>query len=161
MGVDWGKHRDFTACSVFCVDCARELALDRFNQLDYVFQRRRLGVMYERWQPFTILAESNAMGEPIIEQLQDEGLPVEAFATTGTTKPPLIENLALAFERRQALWLDLPVPTSELEAYERKVSQTTGRSSYGAPEGLHDDTVIARALAYRAAQDAGPYAVMI
>ena len=40
--------------------------------------------------------------------------------------------------------------TLELEAYERKVSATTGRSAYSAPEGLHDDTVMARALANQA-----------
>lgn len=161
FGVDWGKHNDFTAVSVFCADCHRELELDRFNQIDYTFQRGRLRVLAERWEPFTILAESNAMGEPIIEQLQQEGLPVEGFQTTGTTKPPLIENLALALEREEARWLADPVATAELEAYERTVSQTTGRSSYSAPQGLHDDTVIARALALRASQDAGPWAVLI
>ena len=36
--------------------------------------------------------------------------------------------------------------TAELEAYERTVSATTGRSSYSAPAGGHDDSVIARAL---------------
>ena len=90
------------------------------------------------------------MGEPIIEQLQRDGLPVRVFQTTAQTKPPLIESLALAFEREEMQWLDDPVATMELEAYERTVSPTTGRSQYSAPEGLHDDTVIARALANHA-----------
>jgi hypothetical protein len=29
----------------------------------------------------------------------------------------------------------------------------TGRSQYSAPEGMHDDTVIARALAWKAASE--------
>ncbi len=150
-GVDWGKHNDFTAISVFCTDCRREVAHDRFNQIDYAFQRQRLAVLCERWHVGLIEAESNAMGEPVIEQLQRDGLPVRPFQTTGITKPPLIEGLALAFERQQATWLDDPVWTAELEAYERTVSTTTGRSSYSAPPGLHDDTVMARALAWYAA----------
>ena len=74
---------------------------------------------------------------------------VNGFVFTATSKPPLIESLALALERTECQWLDVPVATGELEAYERRVSATTGRSSYSAPEGLHDDTVMARALAWR------------
>ena len=72
------------------------------------------------------------------------GIQVQGFVFTASSKPPLIESLALAFERED------PVATLELEAYERKVSGTTGRSAYSAPEGLHDDTVMARALANQA-----------
>ena len=146
VGVDWGKQQDFTAISVGCVTCKQELARDRFNQIDYHFQRERLKVLTDKWNATSILVETNAMGEPIFEELQRMGMPVQAFVTTGTSKPPLIENLALALEREEWQFQDDPVWTAELEAYERKVSPTTGRSQYSAPEGLHDDTVIARAL---------------
>jgi hypothetical protein len=146
MGVDWGKHNDFTALSCGCAECMVELARDRFNQIDYIFQRGRLQVFYDKWEPDVIIAESNSIGEPIIEQLQEDGLPVIGFTTTASSKPPLIENLALAFEREEFQFQDDPIWTAELEAYERKVSVSTGRSQYGAPEGMHDDTVIARAL---------------
>ena len=78
------------------------------------------------------------------------------FETTAQSKPPLIESLVLAFEREEMQWLDIPVATAELEAYERKVSQTTGRSQYSAPEGMHDDTVMARALALHGMHRSGP-----
>ena len=149
-GVDWAKQADYTSISVVCADCRQELALDRFNQIDYVFQRGRLKALADKWHVDDILAEENAIGVPIIEQLQRDGLPVRPFMTTASSKPPLIESLALAFEREEVQWLDNTVATMELEAYERKVSPTTGRSSYSAPEGLHDDTVIARALANHA-----------
>lgn len=157
MGVDWGKQNDFTAISLVCHTCRQEVAHDRFNQIDYAFQRARLQVLFERWHPELILAESNAMGEPIIEQLQRDDLPVQGFQTTATTKTPLIENLALALERGEFQWLADPVWTGELEAYERTVSEVTGRSSYSAPEGMHDDTVMARALAIRPAVVTGSW----
>jgi hypothetical protein len=147
-GVDWGKLADFTAISVVCKQCAEEVALDRFNQIDYHFQRQRLAALSERWNIKRIIAESNAMGEPVIEELGRAGLPVEGFATTATTKPPLIESLSLAFEKEECQWLNIPIATSELEAYEVDVNLATGRPKYGAPSGLHDDTVIARALAW-------------
>ena len=160
-GVDWGKQNDFTAISIGCATCHQELELDRFNQIDYVFQRGRLEVLCEKWHVGWAMAESNAMGEPVIEELQRVGLPVEGFQTTATSKPPLIENLALALEREEWQFLNDSIAKGELEAYERKVSVTTGRSSYSAPEGLHDDTVIARALMLRAAGDGGPAIIEI
>ena len=145
-GVDWGKQNDFTTVSIGCTRCKAEVVRDRFNQIDYVFQRDRLKSLFAMWQPAIILAESNSIGQPNLEMLQRDGLPVIAFETTATTKPPLIENLALAFERTEWQFQDDPVWTSEIEAYERIMSHHTGRSRYSAPVGMHDDTVIARAL---------------
>lgn len=156
FGVDWGKSDDSTAISIGCADCKREVALDRYNQTDYIFQRQRLGLLCEQWQPATILAESNSIGEPNIEILQQEGLPVVGFQTTATSKPPLIENLALALERVEWQFINDAVWTAELEAYERKASPLTGRSQYAAPPGVHDDTVIARALMVWQNYNSGP-----
>lgn len=148
VGADWGKQNDYTAFSVFCADCKAELALDRSNKVDYILQRGRLKTLYDRWGAAQVEAEENSIGVPIVEQLQREGFKVHPFLTTGSSKPPLIEALVLAFERNQAQWLPVPAATLELEAYERKVSANTGHASYAAPEGCHDDTVIARALAW-------------
>jgi hypothetical protein len=89
------------------------------------------------------------MGEPNIEDLQWAGLPVYGFATTATSKPPLIENLVLCFEREEGKFIDNAIFTSELEAYEMRLRQNS-RPVFSAPEGVHDDTVIARALMWRA-----------
>lgn len=145
-GIDWGKQNDFTAISIGCVDCRCEVAKDRYNQLDYHFQRGRLRALYDRWKPIAMLAESNSIGDPNIEELQREGMPVYPFTTTAQSKPPLIENLALAFEREEWQFQEEPTWRTELESFERTISPKTGRSSYGAPEGSHDDTVIGRAL---------------
>lgn len=145
-GVDWAKQRDFTTFSFGCADCRCEVARDRFNKIDYIFQRGRLQVLCDLWKPKAILSEINSIGMPVFEELERARLPVIAFETTASSKPPLIENLALTLERAEWQFQDDPTWTSELEAYERKVSPTTGRSQYSAPEDGHDDTVMARAL---------------
>jgi len=148
-GVDWGKQNDFTTISIGCIDCHVEIARDRFNKIDYHFQRDRLKALCDKWNVNQILVELNSIGEPNFEELQRDGLPVIGFKTTASSKSPLIENLALALEKEEWQFQDDIIWTSELEAYERKVSQATGRSSYSAPDGMHDDTVIARALMLR------------
>lgn len=151
MGADWGKKADRTAFSVFCADCRQEVEIEYSRQVDYHVQRQRLRTLYDRWNVLCVHPEANAMGEPIIEELQRDGIALVPFTTSPTSKPPLIESLALAFEREEAQWLDDPVATVELEAYERTVAPITNRSRYNAPEGMNDDTVIARALAWHGA----------
>jgi hypothetical protein len=154
-GLDWAKQADYTAISAVCADCHVEIARDRFNQIDYTVQRGRLVAFVSRWGVTALYPESNSIGGPNIEALQRDpelrNVRIVPFETTATSKPPLIESLVLAFEREECQWQDDPIWAGELEAYEAKYSATTGRPSYSAPEGLHDDTVIARALAWQAA----------
>jgi len=150
-GVDWAKSNDFTAVSVGCRDCQTEIAIDRFNQIDFHFQRERIKALCEKHGVKSLLVEKNSIGEPNLEELIRSGLPAIGFTTTATSKPPLIENLALALEKQEWKFISDPVWTGELEAYEQSINSNTGRSSYSAPQGLHDDTVIARALMLRAA----------
>lgn len=148
MGVDWGQKNDWTCLSVVCQDCLCEVALDRFNKIEWAFQRARLRALAERWSVKDILAEENSIGGPNIEALQDDELPVRPFTTTASSKGPMIQSLSLALERQECRWLNIPIATGELEAYEIKISPTTGRSTYSAPEGGFDDTVISRGLAW-------------
>jgi hypothetical protein len=96
-----------------------------------------------------ILAESNSIGEPIIEQLRRDGLPVRGFTTTSASKALIIEALALAFEKESIRIIDDPVLVGELQAYE-SVRLPGGMTRYGAPEGMHDDCVMAVAIGWHA-----------
>ena len=155
-GLDLAKQQDFSAISILCADCYCEVARDRFNQIDYIYQMERVKRLCRQWNVETLLVDETGVGSPIVEQLRrDLVLDVQGFVITLSSKPPLIESLVLALEREEAQWQDDPVWTGELESYERKVSSQTGRSAYSAPEGIHDDTVIARALAFKAATDYG------
>lgn len=97
------------------------------------------------------------MGQPLIEQLQRAGLPVVAFTTTAASKPILIDDLTLAFERRALRIIPDPVLINELQSYEGQRMATGMR--YGAPAGMHDDTVIALALAYHGSARRGAGAI--
>lgn len=147
IGVDWGRSYDAT---VFCVMDAttRSMAmLDRMTETAYNLQTGRLRGLWERFDRCPIIAEANSMGGPLIEQLSREGLRVKAFTTTNATKAQIIDDLALAFERQTIRILNDALLIGELEAYESERTPS-GMVRYSAPEGLHDDTVMALALAY-------------
>lgn len=157
-GVDWGKKDDFTVVTAFCCQCHRVVDWDRTNIIGYDFQRARLKVMHDRWHFTGMLPERNSIGEPNIEVLRNEGMPIilgmdgqYGFNTTATSKPLLIEGLALAIERRE---IQIPREYAiEMMAYEIEMSKS-GKPTWSAPTGQHDDKVISLALAYYAASHA-------
>lgn len=150
MGVDWGKSNDFTVLTVMDARTKEVVAWDRFNQIDWHVQRSRLAALARTWQVEVILAEYNSIGDPNIEALQREGLPVRPFVTTQATKAQVIEQLALDIETNQIQYPPIQVLLDELQAME--IHRTpSGLVQYRAPDGGHDDTVISLALANEAA----------
>lgn len=151
IGADWGRQVDFTVFAVLDATTGELVAMDRSNKVEYATQRGRLQALCQRFDPLAVIAEENAMGAPIIEQLRRDGMPVKPFVTTNASKAEIIDGLTLAFERDAIRILPDETLIGELEAYE--VSRTSsGLTRYSAPAGMHDDTVIALALAWYGAQ---------
>lgn len=146
FGVDWGRSNDYTVICVIDVNLQACVHIERFNQIDYVVQRGRLRVLYERFKPIIIMAELNSIGQPIVEQLQRDGLPVRGFTTTMATKMEIIEALALGFEQSRIKILLDEILIGELQAYEQERLASGVR--YSAPAGMHDDCVMSLALAW-------------
>lgn len=152
LGVDWGKSNDFTVLTMIDVASNHMVAMERFNQIDYAIQMGRLKTLYEQWKPDVIVAERNSIGEPLLEQLYRDGLPVMAFTTTNATKAAAIDGLAMALERKQITLINDPVLISELQAYEME-RLPSGMMRYSAPDSMHDDCVMSLALAWHGASN--------
>ncbi len=105
------------------------------------------------------IVDATGAGDPVVETLQrstrvvrqngrDETVPTfgrfEAFKFTSASKQQLMETLAVAIQRREVRFPDGPI-RAELEAFEYEYTRTGVR--YSAPSGVHDDCVIALALA--------------
>lgn len=151
VGADWARSEDYTAFSVIDATTCQQVHLDRFTNIGYEIQRERLVALIERFKPAMVYAEYNSMGGPIVERLQSDGYSVHGFKTSSQSKQGLIDALALALERQQLHLLSDDVQQSELVAYQSE-TLPSGAIRYGAPEGMHDDTVIALALAWHGAK---------
>jgi hypothetical protein len=128
---------------------------DRFNRIEFTYQRERLVTMADRWHVMGALPERNSIGEPNIEMLRDrvyilngpDGRP--GYNTTSTSKPLLIQRLAAAIEHEEFL-----VPRDaldELQSYEIEVL-SSGHPAFSAPSGKHDDWVMSLAFLRHAMQ---------
>ena len=147
MGVDWGKHEDFTVLTIIDIDLGHVCHIDRYNKIDYTFQSQRLMVLAQKFNVGMIRAEQNSMGDAAIEHLRAQGLPVMGFNTTNATKKAAIEALSLAFEQDAIRIPNDPVLIGELQAYESE-RLTSGAIRYNAPSGMHDDMVMSLAIGW-------------
>ena len=146
IGVDWGRYEDATVFAALDPQTRCVVDVERLVDVDFATQRRALLAFWQRNGCGAVIAEANSIGAPNIEELQRAGLPVQAFTTTVASKTLLVDTLALALEQRTIVLPELDWLLNELEMYSVEIG-ASGRMRYSAPEGCHDDGVIALALA--------------
>lgn len=147
MGVDLAKHVDFTVISVLD-DTGRQAHFKRLNQLDWNYQKQLITEIAQRFQA-KVCMDSTGLGDPIFEDLsmrsQKDGLDIAGYKFTSDSKKKLVESLMLAFEGQKIRLLNEQIQTNELKEFGYEI--TSAGVKYSAPEGHHDDCVIALALA--------------
>lgn len=90
------------------------------------------------------LIDATGVGDAVVEELQARLPRVEGFKFSASSKQQLMERLAIAITSKEVTFPD-SLLVSELESFEYEYTRTGVR--YSAPVGLHDDGVIALALA--------------
>ena len=91
------------------------------------------------------LVDSTGVGDPVLEALQKEGgQNFVGYHMSSASKQKLMEGLAVAIHKK-TVSVPAGVIVRELETFEYEYTRTGVR--YTAPEGFHDDTVVALALA--------------
>ncbi len=146
LGWDIAKTQDFSVVTVLDSQ-NRQVYFDRFNGVGWDIQLSRVAAVAAKYGA-RCTVDSSGVGDPIYDRLRQmlPGLTVTGFKFTASSKDQLISNLALMIEQRQIELMDIPVQTNELLAYEYTITKG-GNITSSAPTGMHDDTVMALALA--------------
>jgi hypothetical protein len=140
LGADLAKKMDWTVL----------LGLDKFGAT----------CGFERWQKrdwdsttnslidlighLPALVDATGVGDPIVDRLKKKCRRVEGYIFSSKSKQMLMEGLAVAIQRGEVTFPDGPI-RQELENFEYVYTRTG--VLYSAPEGYHDDCVMALALA--------------
>jgi len=147
-GLDLARTEDYTVLVIINED-RHVVGADRFHRLDWNLQVNRIRTATEAFDDAVILVDSTGAGEPIYESLLRAGCSAKPYKFTVKSKAALIDNLSLMLERRELvlpraeLWPEL---IDELEAFQYSITDS-GNARTSAPGGMHDDCVIALALA--------------
>lgn len=150
-GLDFGQSNDFTVLSIGDKVTHNQVAVLRINKLAWSYMRGQILDLCMKWGVKLLIAENNAMGSTNIEELYSEAgakeyaLTIKPFETTALTKPPLVQNMREAIEGNYFRMLDDGDQKSEFRSFAAKQTPS-GNWTYSAPEGQHDDTVIANCL---------------
>jgi phage FluMu gp28-like protein len=150
IGVDWGRHEDYTAVCVvqghreraWLVESSRFRRLPRWESLI-----ARVATLTERYLEAAVRCDTTGMQDSLLERLRD-ALPrhsVSGFDFGGGRKAGLIDRLASQFDRRALFIPPDPVLREELLSFTARRT-ASGNMRLEAGSG-HDDMVAALALA--------------
>lgn len=144
IGCDLGKHRDYTVA--LALDAAgRVVDSRRFQHTEYTTQARLLAALAADYAA-PIYLDATGVGDAVLDVLRGLGADVVPVRITRDLKRQLMQNLQVAFECGAVTVPEcLEVLMSELRAF--SATYTPAGAIYSAPRGLHDDCVIALALA--------------
>ena len=145
-GLDIGRADDYTVLSI----------VNKYNQMVYVERWRhdewntiidKVANKIKEYKAQTFV-EVNNQGDVFFEMLQNKCYEyVHPFVTSVSTKPIMIEDLAVLFESKEISILNENWLVDELNAFTYIYNEKTRRVQYGAPQGVHDDGVMSLALA--------------
>lgn len=144
LGVDLARKLDFSA--IVGMNGARQVChIERFQD-EWSEQKRKITSKAFGWNARVVI-DATGIGDVFVDELRNHGVQTEGYIISNQSKQKLIDNLKVAFEQGTVGIPNDPILLDELEAYEYEYDDETRRYKYSAPEGKHDDLVIALALA--------------
>lgn len=146
IGADLGDTKDFTVV-VGMDKYGNVTGIERWNKTGWPFTKQRLIKIIGKTPA---LIDSTGLGSPIVDDIKAACRNAEGYVFSTRSKQHLMEGLALALQGREVTIFNPghgPGKTlvEELEIFEYVHTRTA--TLYSAPEGFHDDCVMALALA--------------
>lgn len=145
IGVDFGRHLDFTVAYVGDVRTGRVVHQERFSQVEWSSQLERIAQLATLYNKAVVVADATGLGDVLVGGLQERGIDVVGVVLTPASKDRLIQRLVVALEREEIRFPEYEQLIRELRVYETR-TLPSGRVQTGAPVGYHDDCVMALAL---------------
>lgn len=152
MGGDLARTEDFSVLVVIDAITREVVAFERFADIRWTEQKLRIQRLAHKYNNALCVIDASGVGDPIVEDLQNANISLyyegdkPGYKFTNESKMKLIEQLVIAIEQRLITFPNIEVLIEELKQFSYSISQG-GRIIYSAPEGKHDDCVIALALA--------------
>jgi len=140
---------------------------ERHKGLPKDAKEQRLNFLFQRFNPHRIIMDPSHIGEAILQDLRNQGLPVTEGEFHAKARHKLLVNLQMMMQPDKNGNSELVIPRNpedsaaltftnklieEMIGFKEEKSLTTGMTSY-ISKARHDDTVMALALACKAASE--------
>ena len=166
LGIDLGRRQNFTVLHGLGRGTVtfengesthwRTTWWDRFQTVDWPTQRARIKAQWLKLsKPLVVIdATHGSVGDPVADNLEQDGIPVYRFEFTGPSRRGLLDRMIVGTENAELTLPDEPLCINEFDAFEMKETRL-GTVRYEVPESGHDDCVFAAALALHGSDYAG------
>jgi len=149
LGIDLAKYSDFTVLAPFDLATFRVKQLERFNQVDWNFQKYLIEATARKYNNAKIKIDRTGVGDAVVEDLEKRGLNIGedgAIVFSARSRRDLLDNLSILLQQSKIKIPNDPELVAELEAFQFTMTEK-GKIEVRSRKGLHDDRVMALALA--------------
>lgn len=144
IGIDLAKYQDFTVLTAINLHTFKVAKQERFNKFDWNTQKEQIIKFIRYWNNGRVFMDTTGLGDPIYDDLVKQGMAIEPFKFTETSREQLLNGLKILIEQNK-----IKVPNDQLMIDELKSMQyelVGQKVKMRVPEGLHDDCVMSLAL---------------
>ena len=154
MSIDWssGSGGDETAITVF--NSLRQMMyIEHFNDKDANETIDRVLELLRFYKPTKLVVEMNSIGKVFYDVLQKKmraaNIPtsLKGFNTTNDSKNKIVNKFQVAIQNKEVTILNNDRLLSQLSNYAAELTPS-GKITYNAPKGSHDDLVLATLIGY-------------
>lgn len=148
-GIDIGRADDYTVLSI-TNENGKQVFVDRWRKDTWGNIVNKIVDVLDKYNPITMV-EVNSVGDAVFEQIKNKvnnKNNLIPFVTTSKTKQDIIEIASVASQNNEMQLLDVDWLKKEFEIFTYEYNPKTRSIKYSAPNGFHDDGVIASCLSY-------------
>ena len=156
-GLDLAKTVDYSVLSIFD-DEGRQVLLERWQGVPWSETIRRAVKLLEPYQAI-VYVDATGLGDPVYDQIKAQYPLARPFKFTAQSREDLLDHLVLLFEQRRPRLLDVPAQRTELESLEW--AARGGKLRLQVPDSMHDDIIMADALALWGMAKARPVKIIL
>ncbi len=146
VGLDLAKAVDYTVLYVMDMEDGSCVYYKRMNKTDYKVIVKEAGEICRKYNYADLIFDATGVGSGIADFLETEDITVHPYTFTNESKAELVNKLALAIEYAEIKVPNIVTVKNELSVFTYTLTRT-GKLSYSAPAGYHDDIVMALAMA--------------
>jgi hypothetical protein len=144
IGADFAKSSDYTVLTAFGQQKRDMVGYERMNKTDYKIVLERIRQMSKKFGNAEVIFDNTGVGSGLADFLAGD-LNVHPFTLTNQSKNEIINKLIVSCDYAKLSMPNIVTVRNEFELFTYELTRT-GKLSYNAPDGKHDDTVISVAL---------------
>jgi hypothetical protein len=144
--LDLAKSQDYTVIWVMDLETGACVYYRRLNKTDYREVIRVAVEVCHKYNNAELIFDATGVGGGIADFLENYDVTAHPYVFTNESKNDLINRLILSMEYGEIQIPNIQTVKNELSVFTYTLTRT-GKISYNAPSGFHDDIVIAIALA--------------